>query len=67
MFQVFQSGLYQLYLLCGGGWGGAHVGQWDAVNELQNVLDLLVRDFNVQQRELPQHLESKAQTHPTLT
>ena len=46
-------GLYQVYLLCGGGGGGAHVGQWNAVNQVQNVLDLLVRDLNVQEWQLP--------------
>lgn len=49
---VSKARLNQAHLLGGGGGCRAYVGQRDAVDQIQNILDLLVRDLNMQQREL---------------
>lgn len=54
------SEMEPMYLLCWSGGGGAHAGQWDALDQAHHALDLLVRNPDMQQRQLAGHLEPAA-------
>lgn len=51
----------EVYLIRGSVGGGAHVGERDALDQAQNVLDLLIWDFNVHQGQLSRNLEPEAE------